>query len=133
MRALCALLLFLLPLSFADQQKLTSADTRKLALAAMPKRVATSRRVTIELDREQSQCAIYHAYQLSSGPPYMTFTLGWWSVDVRTAEVWDDLNSKRVTNEAIEEIQGSVRKRLGVTPEEIAASISNPCYERYSK
>jgi len=42
---------------------LTSAEARQLAVAAMPKE-AKSRGVTIELDRDQNGCEIYHAYAL---------------------------------------------------------------------
>jgi hypothetical protein len=100
----------------------------------MPADDVRSSDVTIELDREQSQCAIFHAYRLSrGGPPFQTFTIGWWSVDLRTAEVWDELNLKRVTNQRIEAIQRRVRRRFVVTADEIAASLSNPCYGRYAK
>jgi len=102
-------------------------------MAAMPKKEVQKRGVTIELDRQQSGCAIYHAYGLTSGPPFATLTIGWWSVDLRTAEVWDELSSKRVTSGEIAAIQRTVRRRLGVKAEEISAAFANPCYERYSK
>jgi hypothetical protein len=139
--ALCAVLLFSLPLSSADRKTLTQAEARKLALAAMPDEVRNppsvverdQRRVTIELDRDQSGCAVYHAYRVTPGDETMTFTVGWWSVDLPTGEVWDEVYSKRVTNREIEAIQTAIRRRLRVTPAEASASISRPCYERYSK
>jgi hypothetical protein len=133
-KAVRALLFVLLPVSGFNQQRLTSDESRKLAVAAMPKTEVRGTGVTIELDREQTQCAIYHAYRLSiGGPPFMTVTVGWWSVDLRTAEVWDELNRKRVVNPQIDAIQRSARRRLRVGPDEISSSISNPCYERKSK
>jgi hypothetical protein len=129
-----ALLFLLIPVLGFNQQRLLSVESRKLAMAAMPKNEVKRSGVTIELDREQSQCAIYHAYRLSaSGPPFMTITVGWWSVDLRTAEVWDELNRKRAVNPQVDAIQRSVRRRLRVRGDEISTSISNPCYERYSK
>jgi hypothetical protein len=129
----CAALFALLPLWGVNPQQLKSAEARKLAVAARPAEVKSSD-VTIELDREQSHCAIYHAYRLSKGePPFQTFTIGWWSVDLRTGELWDELNSQRVTNRQIDAIQRTIRKRFGVSPEEIAGSRSKPCYERYVK
>jgi hypothetical protein len=126
-----ALLFALLPLSGFNQQRLTPAETRELAITAMPK-AAKVRGVRIELDREQSGCAVYHAY-LNTGeaPAVRTLTLGWWSVDLQTAEVWDELNSRRVTTRQVEEIQHTLRKRLEITAEAISASISQPCYDRY--
>jgi len=126
-------LLFLLPTGAADQPKLTSAEARKLAIAAMPN-AAKKSGVTIELDRGQSNCAVFHAYRDVGEPPFMrAATVGWWSVDLRTGEVWDEVNSKRVTTQQIETIQGTVRKRLGITDEEVSVAISKPCYDRYSK
>jgi hypothetical protein len=135
MRTLLGFLL-LLPLSSADQ-KLTSSEARNLALAAMPQK-AKRPSVTIEVDREQSGCVVYHAYALGGDPHEdpplnMTFTVGWWSVDLRTAEVWDELNSKRTTNQKIDALQRDIRKRLRVTAEEISAAVAKPCYERYSR
>ncbi len=123
--ARCAFLLFVLPLSAVNQLSVSSDEARSLVAALLP----NPQGVTVELDREQGQCAVYHAYHLSK-PPSMTFTLGWWSIDNRTAEVWDDLNSKLMTNQRITEIQRAIRKRLGVTDDEVLKSISNPCYER---
>jgi hypothetical protein len=112
---------------------LTSAEARQLAVAAMPKE-AKSRGVTIELDRDQNGCEIYHAYALGGiAPQFMTFTLGWWSVDLRTAEVWNELRSERVTGPQIEQMQRAIRKRLAVTMDEVAASVADPCYGRYTK
>ena len=40
----------------------------------------------MELDREQSGCAIYHAYVVQGpAPEFHTVTLGWWSVDLSDA------------------------------------------------
>jgi hypothetical protein len=126
-----AFLFALLPLSGFNQQRLTPAETRELAFTAMPK-AAKVRGVRIELDREQSGCAVYHAYRdIGEAPLVRTLTLGWWSVDLQTGEVWDELNSRRVTTRQVEEIQHTLRKRLEITAEAISASISKPCYDRY--
>src|SRR4029450_2369502 len=100
----------------------------------MPKSEVRGTGITIELDREQNQCAIYHAYRLSiGGPPFMTVTVGWCAIQLRASAVWDELNRKPAVNPQIDTIQRSVRRRLRVGPDEISASISNPCYERNSK
>lgn len=127
----------LLPLFSASlpavQPRLSLAEARVLAVAAMPKEVKT-RGVTIELDREQSGCAIYHFYTLGGiAPEFTAPTLGWWSVDLRTGEVWNEGHSERVTSRRILRMQRGVRKRLGVSDGEISAAIAKPCYERYSK
>jgi hypothetical protein len=136
MKSAVKLILFLplLPVwPCAARSTLTAAESRTLAVAAMP-REAKSRAVTIELDREQSGCAIYHAYGLiGEAPNFMTATLGWWSVDLRTGEVWTELSSQRVISAKITKMQQQVRRRLGVSDGEVSASIANPCYERYSK
>lgn len=117
----------------AIQPKLTLPEARRLAVSAMPKE-ARNRGVTIELDREQSGCAIYHAYVISgSEPEFNTATLGWWSVDLRTGEVWNELGSERITGDKISRMQRKIRKRLAVSSSEVSASIASPCYERYSK
>ena len=129
---LCAALFVLSLRGGVDQQKLKPEDARKLAMAAMTAKDVESPDVTIDLDGEQSQCAVYHAYRLSKGDEpqsYQTFTVGWWYVDLRTAEVWD-ANSKRVTNQQIRAIQRAIRRRFGVTAAEIAAALSAPCPER---
>jgi len=75
-----------------------------------------------------------HAYRLNKGePPFQTITIGWWSLELRTAEVWDELNLKRVTNQQIEAMQRTIGRHFGVMADEIAASLSNPGYERYTK
>jgi hypothetical protein len=57
----CAALFALSILGAVNQQKLKPADVRKLAVAAMPARDVKSPDVTIELDGERSQCAVYDA------------------------------------------------------------------------
>ena len=109
----CAVLLLVLPFAGASEGGLTPIESRKLSVAAMPKKEVQKRGATIDLDRQQSGCAIYHAYGLTSEPPFATLTIGWWSVDLRTAEVWDELDSKRVTNGETAAIQRTVRRRLG--------------------
>jgi hypothetical protein len=104
---------------------------RKLAVMAAPGEVR-SPSVTIELDDERNRCAIYHVYRTSGSEPHMLkVTIGWWFVDLRTGDVWDQ-NSKYATNRQIDALQRSIRKHLAVTADEIAWSRSSPCDARYA-
>jgi len=132
-KMLCILLPLFAVLSPAVQPALTLSEARRLAVAPMP-REAKSHGMTIELDRKQGGCAIYHVYSIGGEAAYFnTATLGWWSVDLRTAEVWNELGSERVTTPEIGRIPRELRKRLGVSDDEVSASIANPCFERYLK
>ncbi len=109
------------------------SEARSLAWRAMSASDAGTIGVTFELDREESGCAVFHAWRTGKGePPLQTFTVGWWSVDLRTGEVWDELSSTRVTSQQIESIQRRIRRRLRVQDTEIAPSLANPCYKRYA-
>jgi hypothetical protein len=129
MIALRISLLVLLQFSAVGQSRMTVAEARKLVDAVLPADAKRAPHLVIELDREHDGCVVYHAYQAGT----MTFTLGWWSIDTRTAEVWSDLLFERITNQRLAPIQLAIRKRLGVTDKEQSASVSSPCYERDSK
>ena len=122
----------MLPFSAGSQPRVTPADARRLVLAILPAEAAKDRYLRIDLDREHDQCAVYHAYGLPPGAG-LTFTLGWFSVDNRTAEVWDELQFDRVKNQTVAALQRGIRKRLRVTDAEVLKSISRPCYKRGSK
>jgi hypothetical protein len=131
-KMLCILLPLFSTSSPAAQRRLTQPEARRLALAAMPKEAKT-RAVTVELDHEHNGCAIYHEYTLGGSAPYFnTATLGWWSVDLRTGEVWNE-HSERVTNSRLVRMQRGARKHHGVRDGEVSAAVANPCDERYSK
>lgn len=122
---------FLLLLQFwaAGQFQMTVAESRKLLDAVLPTHTKNIRHLVIELEREHEGCVVYHAYQIRGTT---TFPVGYWSIDTRTAEVWNDLIFERVTNRRLTPVQLAIRKRLGVTDNEQSASISNPCYGRDS-
>lgn len=131
MIALRISLYVLLQLSTSDQSRMTVAEARKLVDAVIPTSVQRHpHRLAIELDRDHDGCLVYHAYQR---PGKVTFPVGYWSIDTRTAEVWNDLTSERMSNKQLARVQRAIRKRLGVTDHEQSASLSNPCYERGSK
>ena len=132
MTALRIILLVLLQFSAAGQSRMTVAEARKLVDAVLPANAKKLPHLVIELDREHDGCVVYHAYQ-NPKEAGMTFTLGYWSIDTRTAEVWSDLIFERIANQRLAPIQLAIRKRLGVTDNEQRASISNPCHERDSK
>lgn len=123
--------LYLLPIS-SIETRVTMVEARKLAIAAMPERQVRRPGVTIELDRQQSNCGVYHAYR-DDPSRTLAFTIGWWSVDLSTAEVWDDTRERRITNPQIDSLQRAIRNRLHVTTDEISSARSHPCYERYSQ
>lgn len=108
---------------------MTVAESRKLLDAVLPTHTKNIRHLVIELEREHHGCVVYHAYQIRGK---MTFPVGYWSIDTRTAEVWNDVIFERVTNKRLAPAQRAIRKRLGVTDNEQSASLSNPCYERDS-
>ncbi len=117
----------------AGPATLKLSEARSLAWCAMSASDAGNVGVTFELDREERGCAVFHAWRTRKGErPVQTFTVGWWSVDLRTGEVWDELSSTRVTSQKIESIQRRIRRRLRVQDTEVAASLANPCYERYA-
>ena len=130
MIALRISLFVLFQFSAAGQSRMTVAEARKLVDAVLPTNAKSIPHLVIELDREHDGCVVYHAYQ---SPGTMTFTIGYWSIDTRTAEVWSDLIFERITNQRLTPVQLAIRKRLGVTKNEQSASISSPCYERDSK
>jgi len=113
----------------AGQYQMTDAESRKLVDAVLPTHLKNIRHLVIELEREHDGCVVYHAYQIRGT---MTFPVGYWSIDTRTAEVWNDLILERVTNKRLARVQLAIRKRLGVTDNEQSASLSKPCYERHS-
>jgi hypothetical protein len=100
---------------------MTTKEARGLAVAGMPNE-AKGRGVTIELDREQSGCAICHAYGIgATAPQFFTVTLGWWSVDLRTGEVWDELRGHRhsvlrAVYKVTRDLPGRLRLWAGLLP-----------------
>jgi hypothetical protein len=129
MTALCIGLFELLQFWAAGQYQMTDAESRKLVDAVLPTNMKNIRHLAIELEREHDGCVVYHAYQIRGT---MTFPVGYWSIDTRTAEVWNDLIFERISNKRLARVQLAIRKRLGVTDNEQSASLSNPCYERDS-
>jgi hypothetical protein len=129
MTALRIGLFVLLQFWTAGQYQMTDAESRKLVDAVLPTNMKNIRHLVIELEREHDGCVVYHAYQIRGT---MAFPIGYWSIDARTAEVWNDLILERVTNKRLAPVQLAIRKRLGVTDNEQSASLSNPCYERDS-
>jgi hypothetical protein len=89
-----------------------AAEARKLVDAVLSANQKKLAKLVIESNGEHDGCVVYHAYQ---SPGTMTFTVGWWSIDTRTAEVWDDLIRERITNSRLAPVQLTIRKRLGVT------------------
>jgi len=130
MMALRIGLFVLLQFWAAGRYQMTDAESRKLVDAVLPTNTKHIRHLVIELEREHDGCVVYHAYQIRGT---MTFPVGYWSIDARTAEVWNDLIFERVTNKRLAPVQLAVRKRLGVRDNEQSAAISNPCYKRDSK
>jgi hypothetical protein len=135
---ICIAFLAVVHLSAADRPTLTRGEALKLVHAADPElkegtpggpkgRISG---LIIDFDHEHDGCAVYRAYFENSE---RTFTIGWWSVDVRTAEVWDDVKSERITSQRVASIQQAIRRRLGVTEEERSRSISKPCRDRNSQ
>ncbi len=130
MTALRISLFVFLQFSTAGQSRMTVAEARKLVYAVLPNSVKTHpHHLVVELDRDHDGCLVYHAYQR---PGTITFPVGYWSIDTRTAEIWNDLTSERISNKQLARVQLAIRKRLGVTNNEQGASLSNPCYERNS-
>jgi len=123
-------LFLLLQFRAAGQYQMTVAESRKLLDAVLPTHTKNIRHLVIELQREHDGCVVYHAYQIRGK---MTFPVGYWSIDTRTVEVWNDVIFERVTNKRLAPVQLAIRKRLGVTDNEQSASLSNPCYERDSE
>src|SRR5436190_24059613 len=92
----------LLQLSAYGQSRITGAEARGLVDTVLPANAKKLSHLVIEMDREHDGCVVYHAYQ---SPGTMAFTLGWWSIDTRTAEVWDDLIRERITNQRLASVQ----------------------------
>jgi hypothetical protein len=130
MTALCMGLLVLWQFWAAGQYQMTVAESRKVVDAVLPTNMKNIRHLVIELEREHDGCVVYHAYQVRGT---MTFPVGYWSIDTRTAEVWNDLIFERVSNKRLAAVQLAIRKRLGVRDNEQSVSISNPCYGRDPK
>jgi len=128
MTALRISLFLLLQFWSAGQSQMTEGESRKLVAALVPN-VKKIRHQVIELEREHDGCVVYRVYQIRLGND---FPIGYWSIDTRTAEVWNDVVFERVTNKRLASVQLVIRKRLGVTDDEQSASISNPCYQRKS-
>jgi len=57
-----------------------------------------------------------------AGSPHCCF----YTVDTRTAEVWEPFLCKRVTNRALGKAQRAIRKRLGVTELECRQALKSP-------
>jgi hypothetical protein len=99
--------------------------------ATIPERETRRGGLVVELDREHDGCDVYHVFRDS--PNNMASTVGFWSVDVRTGEVWDDLLFVRIDNERVVQLQQIIWERLHVTAEEKVRAINTPCYSRLSK
>jgi hypothetical protein len=126
--ALWIVLFVELQLTAARQLRMTSVEARKLIDAIIPANEKRTPSLVIEVDREHDGCLVYHVYQDTAR--MQAFTLRFWSIDARTAEVWDETFRMRVTDPRAAPIQRAIRKRLGVTDHEQNESISKPCYER---
>jgi hypothetical protein len=116
----------------ATDPQMTALEARRIINAILPP--SKGEPPIIELDREHDGCVVYHVYRLSlpqfAGDQQIhTNTFGWWSIDTRTAEVWD-VHEARVESPKLVLIQQSIRKRLRVTSDEQKQSISKPCDER---
>ena len=105
-----------IPLSSATAPQVTPLEARQMINAVLPP--YKGKPPVIELDREQDGCMVYHAYR-DSAPQFPgdaeihTNTIGWWSIDIRTAEVWD-VHEARVESKRLALIQNKIRKRLRV-------------------
>jgi hypothetical protein len=107
---------------------MTGAEASKLIDAIIPANEKRTPSLVIEVDREHDGCVVYHVYRDTAG--MQAFTVGFWSIDTRTAEAWDETFRMRVTHPRVASIQQAIRKRLGVTDHELNVSISKPCYGR---
>ncbi len=107
---------------------MTGAEVRKLIDAIIPASEKKTPSLVIEVDRQHDGCVVYHVYRDTARTE--AFTVGFWSIDTRTAEVWDEVFRMRVIYPRVAPIQRAIRKRLGVNDYEQNESISNPCYER---
>jgi len=133
--AICIVFVALAHVSAADEPKLTRSDALRLIRAADPRmkpghpgfKNGISGRM-IDLDHEHDGCAVYHAYY-SSSFEQRDETVGWWEIDLRTAEIWND-NDLRLANRQIERVQQAIRRRLHVTEEERSLSVSRACIKR---
>jgi hypothetical protein len=96
----------LLQIQASTPSTITIADARQLVYASIPKIEQTHRGLVMDLDREHEGCAVYHVYRDRSD--LMAFTIGFWSIDVRTGEVWDESTQVRVTNERVAQIQRAI-------------------------
>jgi hypothetical protein len=96
----------LLQIQASTPSTITIADARQLVYASIPKIEQTHRGLVMDLDREHEGCAVYHVYRDRSD--LMAFTIGFWSIDVRTGEVWDESTQVRVTNERVAKIQRAI-------------------------
>ena len=127
-RAFCIVLFVQLQLTAASQFRMTGAEARKLVDAALSANEQRTPSLVIEVDREHDGCVVYHVYRDTART--MAFTVGFWSIDTRTAEMWNETFRMRVTYPRVAPIQRAIRKRLGVTDREQKESISKPCYDR---
>lgn len=107
---------------------LTDSDVKALAFAALPSQTAKLPGLTLEVGKRKasSKCTVVDVLwnNPGQGSPHVLF----YSVDLRTGDVWMPMSCERASNSRLQKLQLAVRKRLHVTEDEYNESINRaPC------
>ena len=125
------------PPSKAEPPKVTPTEARQLVSVALSdkiKRLPGFDLLTTDLPEDVQKCLTFDVIWANAGEG--SVHVGFWAVDMRTAEVWEPTLCERVTNKSLRNLQRSIRKRLGVTDAEYRMALKHsPCCtpDPYSK
>ena len=108
----------------------TVQEARLLVRAALSAQTKQLPGLTLWISPEDEakppKCLTFDVLWSNPGPG--SVHVGFWSVDMRTGEVWEPVLCKRVTNASLKRLQQSFRKRHGVTEAEYRDALTRgPC------
>lgn len=133
-----AVLALLVPSALSETRMISLEEARKLVWLALPKATRKLPGLTSYPDQcSEPPCRCRTFDILWSNPnPAGSVHSGFYTVDLRTGEVWTPILCKRVANRALEKTQRGIRKQLGVTEAEYRKGLAHtPCCapDRYAK
>jgi hypothetical protein len=115
-----------------EAQTITTGEARRLVYQALPAEARRLPGLTLHLDDGRDKrrwCAVFDV--LWANPGLGSVHVAFYSVDMRTAEVWKPVACEHATNPSVRRLQRAIRKRLGVTEAELRAALArNPCCSR---
>lgn len=121
-----ALLALLAPLALSETRTIPLEEARKLVQVALPTAARKLPGLTLVPDKcaqPPCRCRTFDIlWSNPTGSPHYDF----FTVDIRTGEVWISILCRRVSNRELRRMQREIRKRLSVTAEEYKQVLATP-------